>query len=99
MIYNIDGVIEQNIAMKINEDLAFPDKVRIKKAVLYSFNKKAREKVCKDGTGKVSREWSFPDWMKLYDEDGNCGEGPVSPAVWKIFVPMILQDETARTNL
>lgn len=99
MIYNIDGVIEQNIAMKINEDLAFPDKVRIKKAVLYSFNKKAREKVWKDGTGKVSREWSFPDWMKLYDEDGNCGEGPVSPAVWKIFVPMMLQDETARTNL
>ena len=56
MIYKIDGTIEQTISMKINEDLAFPDKIKINKAVLYSFNRKPREKVWKDGTGKVSRD-------------------------------------------
>ncbi|WP_215700240.1 enolase C-terminal domain-like protein [Clostridium sp. MCC353] len=99
MIYKIDGIIEQNIGMKINEGLAFPDKIRIKKAVLYSFNRKPREKVWKDGTGKVSRDWAFPNWMKIYDDEGCCGEGLVSPAVWQIFIPMMLEDGQARTNL
>lgn len=97
--YMIDGEIEQTIAMKINEGLAFPDKIRIVRAELYTFNKKPREKVWKDGTGKVSREWSFPTWMRIYDSEGYYGESTASPAVWQIFLPMMLRDSTPRTNL
>ena len=97
--YMIDEEIEQTIAMKINEDLSFPDKIRIVRAELFTFNKKPRAKVWKDGTGKVSREWSFPTWMRIYDEEGNYGEGTASPEVWKTFLPMMLHDTTPRTNL
>lgn len=97
--YRIDNEIEQTIAMKINEELAFPDQISIVRAELYTFNKKPRAKVWKDGTGKVSREWSFPAWMRIYDKDGYYGEGTASPEVWKIFLPMMLKDNTPRTNL
>lgn len=99
MIYKINETMEQNIAMKINENMAFPDKLKIQKAVLYTFNRKPREKVWKDGTGRVSRDWAFPSWMKLYDSEGNCGEGLVSPEVWNVFLPMMLEDQEPRTNL
>ena len=92
--YRIDNEIEQTIAMKINEELAFPDQISIVRAELYTFNKKPRAKVWKDGTGKVSREWSFPAWMRIYDKDGYYGEGTASPEVWKIFLPMMLKDNT-----
>ena len=42
--YVIDGEIEQTIAMKLNEGLAFPDRIRIVRAELYTFNKRPRVK-------------------------------------------------------
>jgi len=99
LIYNIDDNIKQTIAMKINENMAFPDKIKIKKAVLYTFKPKPRAQVWKDGTGKVQKTWVFPSWMKVYDTEGNCGEGPVFPDVWKICLPMMLADPEPRTNL
>ena len=99
LVWKIEDGIEQTIAMKINESLAFPEKIRLKKAVLYTFNPKPRDCTWKDGTGRVSKEWSFPTWMRVYDDEGLCGEGPVSPVVWTVFVPMMLADGHARSNL
>lgn len=99
LVYKTEEGIEQTIAMKINEGLAFPEKIQIKRAVLYTFNPKPREKVWKDGTGKVQRTWTFPAWMRIYDQEGSMGEGPVSPQVWKTFLPLMLKDPVPRTNL
>ena len=98
-VYSIDKDIHQTIAMKINEGLAFPEKIKLQKAVLYTFNAKPRKQIWKDGTGKVQKTWTFTPWLRVYDTDGNCGEGPVSPEVWKTILPLMLADPEPRTNL
>ena len=80
MIYSINGEVDQHICMKINEDFAFPEKIKLARAVLYTFQPKPRKQVWKDGTGKVQKTWTFTPWLRVYDEDGDCGEGPVTPA-------------------
>lgn len=97
--YQMEPGIIQTVAMKINEDLAFPEKIRIRKAELYHFKPQPRAKIWKDGTGRISRTWCFPSWLKLYDDQGFCGEGPVLPDVWKIFLPMLLEENEPHTNL
>lgn len=91
--------IVQTIQMKVNQGLAFPDPIVIRKAELYHFRPQPREKVWKDGTGRISHSWCFPTWLRLYDTEGFCGEGPVLPEVWNIFLPMMLEDAVPRTNL
>ena len=51
MIYSINGEVDQHICMKINEDFAFPEKIKLTRAVLYTFQPKPRKQVWKDGTG------------------------------------------------
>lgn len=97
--YQMEPGIVQTIQMKLNQGLAFPDKIVIRKAELYHFHPQPREKVWKDGTGRISRSWCFPTWLRLYDTEGFCGEGPVLPEVWNIFLPMMLEDAVPRTNL
>lgn len=97
--YQMEPGIVQTIQMKLNQGLAFPDKIVIRKAELYHFRPQPREKVWKDGTGRISRSWCFPTWLRLYDTEGFCGEGPVLPEVWNIFLPMMLEDAVPRTNL
>lgn len=97
--YQMEPGIVQTIQMKLNQGLAFPDKIVIRKAELYHFRPQSREKVWKDGTGRISRSWCFPTWLRLYDTEGFCGEGPVLPEVWNIFLPMMLEDAVPRTNL
>ena len=97
--YQMEPGIVQTIQMKVNQGLAFPDPIVIRKAELYHFHPQPREKVWKDGTGRISRSWSFPTWLRLYDTEGFCGEGPVLPEVWNIFLPMMLEDAVPRTNL
>ena len=97
--YEMEPGIVQTIQMKLNEGLAFPDSIQIRKAELYHYRSQPREKIWKDGTGRVSRTWCFPAWLRLYDTEGFCGEGPVLPEVWKIFLPMMLEDAVPRTNL
>ena len=97
--YMVNGEIEQHIRMHINTGLAFDDKIRIVKAKLYTFNPKPREKTWKDGTGKVQKTWCFQPWMEVWDQDGNVGRGHVSPEVWKVMIPLMIKDGTARTNL
>ena len=97
--YQMEPGIVQTIQMKVNQGLAFPDPIVIRKAELYHFRPQPREKVWKDGTGRISRSWCFPTWLRLYDTEGFCGEGPVLPEVWNIFLPMMLEDAVPRTNL
>ena len=97
--YQMEPGIVQTIQMKLNQGLAFPDPIVIRKAELYHFRPQPREKVWKDGTGRISRSWCFPTWLRLYDTEGFCGEGPVLPEVWNIFLPMMLEDAVPRTNL
>ena len=97
--YQMEPGIVQTIQMKLNQGLAFPDPIVIRKAELYHFHPQPREKVWKDGTGRISRRWCFPTWLRLYDTEGFCGEGPVLPEVWNIFLPMMLEDAVPRTNL
>ena len=97
--YQMEPGIVQTIQMKLNQGLAFPDPIVIRKAELYHFHPQPREKVWKDGTGRISRSWCFPTWLRLYDTEGFCGEGPVLPEVWNIFLPMMLEDAVPRTNL
>lgn len=97
--YQMEPGIVQTIQMKLNQGLAFPDPIVIRKAELYHFHPQPREKVWKDGTGRISRSWCFPTWLRLYDTEGFCGEGPVLPEVWNIFLPMMLEDAVSRTNL
>lgn len=97
--YQMEPGIVQTIQMKLNQGLAFPDPIVIRKAELYHFHPQPREKVWKDGTGRISRSWCFPTWLRLYDTEGFCGEGPVLPEVWNIFLPVMLEDAVPRTNL
>lgn len=97
--YQMEPGIVQTIQMKVNQGLAFPDPIVIRKAELYHFHPQPRKKVWKDGTGRISRSWCFPTWLRLYDTEGFCGEGPVLPEVWNIFLPMMLEDAVPRTNL
>ncbi len=99
MKYIIDGEIEQHIRMHINEGFSFPEKIKIVKAELFSFKPGKREKVWKDGTGRVQRTWCFQPWLRIFDEDGNIGEGHASPEVWKTFLPLMLEAEEPMTNL
>jgi len=98
LIYNYNGV-EQHIVQMINDGFSFPEKIKIVKAELYTFNRMPRETVWKDGTGRIQPTWTFPLWLRLYDEDGYCGEGRILPEVWDSFVPMMLAEKRALTNL
>lgn len=97
--YSINGEVEQTIRMKINEEFVFSEKIKLMKAVLYTFRPQKRKQIWKDGTGKVQKTWTFTPWLKVYDEDGTCGEGPVSLEVWQTILPQMLQDPIPRTNL
>ena len=97
--YMIDGQFRQVIRQKINEDLAFPEKIRIEKAELSVYSPRPRKTIWKDGTGKVQRTWQFPMMIRVWDQDGVCGEGIGSPEVWDNFLPFMMGFEEAHTNL
>ena len=52
--YRVNGEYRQVIRQKINEDMAFPEKIRIMKAELFLFNEKPRKTLWKDGTMATS---------------------------------------------
>lgn len=97
--YQMEPGIVQTVAMKINRDLAFPETISIRRAELFHFKPQPRAKIWKDGTGRISRSWCFPSWLRLYDSEGFCGEGPVLPEVWQIFLPLLLEEAAPHTNL
>ena len=97
--YMIGGKIRQVISQKINEDLAFPEKIRIVKAEYYTFVPQPRKTPWKDGTGKYRTTCVFPSWIKVWDQDGVCGEGPANPKVWEDAIPFMMGFKEPLTNL
>ena len=77
----------------MNEYFSYPDKIRIDRAVFYKIAPIPLDVPFKDGTGNVRNASLFGSWMKIYDEDGVCGQGPCTPLMLNFFVPMLLKEE------
>lgn len=77
----------------MNEYFSYPDKIRIDRAVFYKIAPIPLDVPFKDGTGNVRNASLFGSWMKIYDEDGVCGQGPCTPLMLNFFVPLLLKEE------
>lgn len=75
----------------------YPDILKIRKAVYYEISPIPLPRPFKDGTGGIRKAAFFSGWMKLYDEDGFCGQGPATPLMVDFFLPRILECE-GKTN-
>ena len=73
--------------------LTFPDVIKIDRAVFYQISPIPIPVPFKDGTGGVRSASLFGSWIKLYDGDGVCGEGPCTRLAWDFFVPILLREE------
>ena len=72
---------------------SYPDPIRIDKAVFYRIAPVPLPVPFKDGTGGIRNASLFGCWIKLYDENGICGQGPCTPLMLDFFVPQLLQEE------
>ena len=77
----------------MNSLFCYPEKIKIKKVVYYDIAPIPLPTPFKDGTGGIRYASFFKGWMKLYDEDGCCGQGPASPLMVDFFVPRLLENE------
>lgn len=75
----------------------YPDTIKITKAVYYNISPIPLPAPFKDGTGGIRRASFFKGWIKLYDDEGFCGQGPASPLMVDFFVPRLLEGE-GKTN-
>lgn len=80
----------------MDELFSYPDIIRVDRAVFYKIAPIPLPVPFKDGTGNVRNASLFGCWMKVYDADGVCGQGPCTPLMLDFFVPMLLKEE-ART--
>ncbi len=101
MTYRINENVTQEVRMKMNRGLDLPGKIRIDKAVIYRFNSYPRKLPWKDGTGNYSDTCKFPDWIMIYDSEGNFGQCSCMSVsdLQDYFLPMILSDPEPRTIL
>ncbi|MFA9465609.1 MAG: mandelate racemase/muconate lactonizing enzyme family protein [Velocimicrobium sp.] len=77
----------------MNNIFAYPELIKIKKAVYYDIAPITLPKPFKDGTGSIRYATFFKGWVKLFDKDGNCGQGPASPLFVDFFLPRLLKVE------
>ena len=56
----------------------YPDVLKIKEAIFYDVAPIPLPVPFKDGTGGIRHASFFQGWLKVYDEDGFCGQGPAS---------------------
>ena len=70
---------------------AFPDKIKIERAEFYRLAPIPLPRPFKDGTGGVRTASLFGNWVKLYDTEGICGEGPCTELMLSFFVPILLE--------
>lgn len=75
------------------ELFSYPDKIRIDRAVFYKIAPIPLPVPFKDGTGNVRNASLFGSWMKLYDGDEVCGQGPCTKLMLDFFVPMLLKED------
>lgn len=81
----------------MNQLFSYPDLISIKKAVYYDLAPIPLPVPFKDGTGGIRLASFFRGWMRIYDEDGFCGQGPATPLMTDFFVPRLL-NHPAKTN-
>ncbi|MFV0466680.1 MAG: mandelate racemase/muconate lactonizing enzyme family protein [Lachnospiraceae bacterium] len=77
----------------MNNIFSHNEVIRIKKAVYYDIAPIPLPKPFKDGTGGIRKASFFNGWLKLYDQDGNCGQGPASQLFVDFFLPRLLKEE------
>ena len=75
----------------------YPELIRIDRVQFFRVNPIPLAVPFKDGTGGVRHAAFFSGWVKMYDQDGVCGQGPCSPLMLEYFVPQLLSGP-ARTN-
>lgn len=81
----------------MNDRFYFPEVLHLKKAVYYDLAPIPLPRPFKDATGGLRLASLFGGWMKLYDDQGFCGQGPVNRLMSEYFVPRLMQGED-RTN-
>lgn len=69
----------------------YPDVLKIKEAIFYDVAPIPLPVPFKDGTGGIRHASFFQGWLKVYDEDGFCGQGPASRIMVDFFVPRLLE--------
>ena len=74
----------------MNQLFCHPEIITLKKAVYYDIAPIPLPVPFKDGTGGVRHASFFKGWMKIYDEDGFCGQGPAGPLMTDFFLPRML---------
>ena len=75
----------------------YPDVLKIKEAIFYDVASIPLPVPFKDGTGGIRHASFFQGWLKVYDEDGFCGQGPASRIMVDFFVPRLLE-QGGKTN-
>ncbi len=81
----------------MNQMFCYPDPIRLKKIIYYDVSPIPLPRPFKDGTGGIRSAAFFKGWMKIYDEDGFCGQGPATPLMVDFFVPRMVAQES-KTN-
>lgn len=82
----------------MNTYFNFPDTIQIKKAVFYEISPIPLPRIFKDGTGGIRHASFFKGWMRLYDDQGFCGQGPASKLMVDFFVPRLLEQKPLSYN-
>lgn len=70
---------------------SFPDVIKIKRAEFYRLSPIPLPRPFKDGTGGVRHESLFGSWIKLFDQEGFCGEGPCTELMLSFFIPILME--------
>ena len=70
-----------------------PDPIKIDRAAFYMVAPIPLPVPFKDGTGGVRTASLFGSWIRLYDDQGVCGEGPCTTLAWDFFVPLLLSEK------
>lgn len=76
----------------------FPDRIKIDRVEFYKLTPIPLPRPFKDGTGSIRKASLFGDWVRLYDEDGNFGEGPCTDLILNFFAPILLEEPGMTLN-
>lgn len=76
----------------------FKDIIKIERVEFFKLNPIPLPRIFKDGTGGIRTHSLFGDWMRVYDSDGNMGEGTCTPLALSFFAPLLLEMEGRSLN-
>lgn len=76
----------------------YKDLIKLDRIEFYKLNPIPLPRIFKDGTGGVRTHSLFGDWIRIYDKDGNMGEGTCSPLALSFFAPILLEAKPMPLN-